>query len=68
VDAGIRVGDLTVPPGVTLLVDADELIVKVAARRVMAVEEEEAAVEEAAEGAPEAEAAQEPAAAEDSSQ
>jgi large subunit ribosomal protein L25 len=69
VDAGIRVGDLTVPPGVTLLVDADELIVKVAARRVMAVEEEEAAaVEEAAEGAPEAESAQEPAAAEDSSQ
>ena len=69
VDAGIRVGDLAVPPGVTLLVDTDELIVKVAARRVIAVEEEEApAAEEAAEGAAEEEAAQEPAAGEDSSQ
>jgi large subunit ribosomal protein L25 len=69
VDAGIRVGDLAVPPGVTLLVDVDELIVKVAARRVVAVEEEApAAAEEGAEGAPEGEAAQETAAGEESSQ
>jgi large subunit ribosomal protein L25 len=59
VDAGIRVGDLAVPAGVTLLVEADELIVKVAAHRVAAVEEAEAA--EAAE-APAAEAAAEGAA------
>jgi large subunit ribosomal protein L25 len=69
VDAGIRVGDLVVPPGVTLLVDVDELIVKVAARRVVAVEEEApAAAEEGAEGAPEGEAAQETPAGEESSQ
>jgi large subunit ribosomal protein L25 len=58
VDAGIRVSDLTLPDGVTAVVDPEELVVKLAARRVSAAEEEGAA--EAAEGAPEgAEAAQE---------
>ncbi|MBJ7600720.1 MAG: 50S ribosomal protein L25 [Candidatus Nephthysia bennettiae] len=58
VDAGIRVSDLTLPDGVTAVVDPEELVVKLAARRVSAAEEEGAA--EAAEGAQEgAEAAQE---------
>src|SRR5438270_3239448 len=48
VDAGIRVGDLRVPDGVVLLVDPEELLIKVAPRREMVVEEE--APEAAAEG------------------
>ncbi|MDQ6921873.1 MAG: 50S ribosomal protein L25, partial [Candidatus Dormibacteraeota bacterium] len=60
VDAGIRVSDLTLPDGVTAVVDPEELVVKLAARRVSAAEEEEEAAAEAAEAAPEgAEAAQE---------
>jgi large subunit ribosomal protein L25 len=58
VDAGIRVEDLEVPKGVTILVDPDELIVKVAPRREMAAEEE-AAPEEAAAEAEEGAAAEE---------
>jgi large subunit ribosomal protein L25 len=58
VDAGIRVSDLTLPEGVTAVVDPEELVVKLAARRVSAAEEEAAA--EAQEAAPEGtEAAQE---------
>jgi large subunit ribosomal protein L25 len=61
VDAGIRVSDLTLPEGVTAVVDPEELVVKLAARRVAVAEEEEAeptaeAAEAAAEGT---EAAQE---------
>jgi large subunit ribosomal protein L25 len=53
VDAGIRVSDLTLPDGVTAVVDPEELVVKLAARRVSAAEEEEEAAGEAAEAAPE---------------
>jgi large subunit ribosomal protein L25 len=49
-DAGIRLGDLTVPEGVTLLTDTEELVVKVAPKKVaMEVAAEEAAEAEAAE-------------------
>jgi large subunit ribosomal protein L25 len=58
VDAGIRVSDLSLPSGVTVVVDPEELVVKLAARRVAAVEEEEAATEAAEEGAEEAPAAE----------
>jgi large subunit ribosomal protein L25 len=53
VDAGIRVSDLTLPDGVTAVVDPEELVVKLAARRVSAAEEEEEAAAESAEEAPE---------------
>lgn len=59
IDAGIRVGDLKPPSGVTILADPEELIVKITVRRDMAAE---LAAEEAAEAeaiAPEAEAAEE---------
>jgi large subunit ribosomal protein L25 len=60
VDAGIRVSDLHLPEGVVAVQDPEELVVKLAARRVSAVEEEEEAAAVAPEGAPEgAEAAQE---------
>jgi large subunit ribosomal protein L25 len=59
VDAGIRVSDLTLPSGVTAVIDPEELVVKLAARRVVAVEEEEAAAEAVEEGAEEAPAAEE---------
>jgi large subunit ribosomal protein L25 len=39
IEAGIRVQDLKVPEGVVLLADPEELIVKVVARRELAVEE-----------------------------
>jgi large subunit ribosomal protein L25 len=65
IDAGIRVKDLKVPEGVLILADPEDLIVKVVARRELAVEEptEEAAAEgeeaEAAEGEAEAEGSEE---------
>jgi large subunit ribosomal protein L25 len=60
VDAGIRVSDLTLPEGVTTVADPEELVVKLAARRVSAADEEEEAAAEGAEAAPEGtEAAQE---------
>jgi large subunit ribosomal protein L25 len=66
VEAGVRVSDLQLPEGVTAVADPDDLVVKLAARRVAAVEEgEEAAA--AAEGeaeSPAAEAAEARAAAE----
>ncbi len=51
-DSVLKVGDLAVPSGVTMLTDADEVIAKVAPPRVEAepTVEEEAAVEAAAEG------------------
>jgi large subunit ribosomal protein L25 len=68
VDAAIRVADLPAIPDVTVLLEPDEMIVKVAPRRVVVEEEpvpaegeEEAAAEAGAEGeaAPAAEGAQE---------
>src|SRR6266700_7258711 len=68
IDSEVRVSDLNVPKGVTLLVDADELVVKIVHKRELKVEEEipaaEAVVpaegEAAAEGeAPEADEAAE---------
>jgi large subunit ribosomal protein L25 len=53
VDAGIRVSDLTLPDGVIAVAEPEELVVKLAARRVSAAEEEEAAAAEAAEVSPE---------------
>jgi large subunit ribosomal protein L25 len=52
VDAGLRVSDLHLPEGVAPAVDPEELVVKLAARRISAAEEEEAAApaEAAAEG------------------
>ena len=41
VDAGVRVSELQLPRGVAAISDPDELVVKLAARRVTAVEEEE---------------------------
>ncbi len=64
IESELRVSDLRVPKGVTLLVEPDELVVKIVHRRELKVEEEapvaEAAVlaegeEAAAEGAPAAE-------------
>lgn len=57
IDAGIHIGDVELPHGVTLhqTVDPEELVVKIATVRVAAAEEEEAAAEgEAAEGEAEA--------------
>jgi len=59
IDSGIRVAELDVPKGVTVLADPDELVVKIVHKRELKVEEEvpaaEAAVpaegEEPAEGA-----------------
>ncbi|MBO0681544.1 MAG: 50S ribosomal protein L25 [Candidatus Dormibacteraeota bacterium] len=60
VEAGIRVSELRLPEGVAAVADPDELVVKLAARRVAAVEEvEEEAAEAAAEGEGEAAAAEE---------
>src|ERR671932_2096385 len=42
VDAGVRVAEVELPRGVTAITDAEELIVKLAARRVAAAEEEAA--------------------------
>jgi large subunit ribosomal protein L25 len=52
IDAGIRVSELQLPNGVTAVPDPEELVVKLAARRVTAAEEEEEAAE-APEEAPE---------------
>jgi large subunit ribosomal protein L25 len=40
VDAGVRVAELELPRGVTAVTDPEELVVKLAARRVAAAEEE----------------------------
>lgn len=63
IDSELRVSEIKVPKGVTVLADPDELVVKIVHKREMKVEEEvpvaEAAVpvegEEGAEGAPAAE-------------
>jgi large subunit ribosomal protein L25 len=64
IESELRISDLSVPKGVTVLIDPDELVVKIVHKRELKVEEEvpaaEAAVvgegeEAAAEGAPAAE-------------
>jgi hypothetical protein len=63
IESELRISDLSVPKGVTVLIDADELVVKIVHKRELKVEEEapvaEAAIvgegEEAVEGAPTAE-------------
>jgi len=61
IDAAVRLSDLQLPEGVTAVGDPDDVVVKLAARRVVEVEEEEAAPEaveeEAAEAAESAEGA-----------
>ncbi|MGA7912191.1 MAG: 50S ribosomal protein L25 [Candidatus Dormiibacterota bacterium] len=47
IDAELRVSDLSVPKGVTVLLDPDELIVKIVHKREMKVEEEIPSVEAA---------------------
>jgi large subunit ribosomal protein L25 len=47
VEAGVRVSELKLPDGVVAVADPDDLVVKLAARRVSAVEEEEEAAQEA---------------------
>ena len=47
IDDEVRVRDLRVPPGVTLLVEPDELVVKITHRRELVVEEEVPAPAEA---------------------
>jgi len=54
VDAAVRLSDLQLPEGVSVVGDPDEVIVKIAARRVAAEVEEAPAAEEAAEPADEA--------------
>lgn len=56
VEAGVRVSELKLPDGVVAVADPDDLVVKLATRRVAAVEEEAAAeeAEAAAEAAGEA--------------
>ncbi|HET7420127.1 MAG TPA: 50S ribosomal protein L25 [Candidatus Dormibacteraeota bacterium] len=56
VDAELRVKDLTVPQGVTVLEDEEELVVKIVHKRELKIEEEVPAVEAAV--APEGEAAE----------
>ncbi len=60
IEMELRVADLTVPKGVTLLVDAEELVVKIVHKRELKVEEEipaaEAAVPAEGEAAAEGEA------------
>ena len=48
IEMELRVADLTVPKGVTLLVDAEELVVKIVHKRELKVEEELPAAEAAA--------------------
>jgi large subunit ribosomal protein L25 len=55
VDAGVRVSELSLPTGVAAVADPEDLVVKLAQRRVTAADEEGAAAAEApAEGAEEA--------------
>jgi large subunit ribosomal protein L25 len=61
VEASLRAGELALPENVTLLTDPEEMVVKIAARRVAAVEEVPVEAPAEAEGA--AAEAEEPAAA-----
>jgi large subunit ribosomal protein L25 len=59
VDAAVRLSDLRMPEGVTVIGEPDEVIVKLAARRVAAEAEAEAPAAEEAEGEPTEEATEE---------
>jgi large subunit ribosomal protein L25 len=65
IDTEFRVSDIAVPKGVTVLEDADELVVKIVPKREMKVEEELPAVEAAVPAEGEAVAAGEAPAAEE---
>ncbi len=65
IESEFRISDLKVPKGVTVLVDAEELVVKIVHKREMKVEEEAPAVEAALVGEGEAPAEGEEAAAEE---
>lgn len=62
VDAAVRLGDIELPEGVTAVGDPEEVVVKLAARRVAVEEEAEEAAEAPAEEAEAAEEGGEPAA------
>jgi hypothetical protein len=47
IDAGVRVGELTLPRNVTAVVDPEDLVVKLTPRREAELEEEPAAAEPA---------------------
>jgi large subunit ribosomal protein L25 len=68
IDSELRVSDLTVPNGVTVLLDPDELIVKIVHKREMKVEEEAPVVEAVLVGEAEAGAEGEAAAAEETAE
>ena len=65
IESEFRISDLRVPKGVTILVDSDELVVKIVHKREMKVEEEVPAIEAAVVGEGEAAAEGEEAAAEE---
>jgi large subunit ribosomal protein L25 len=65
IESEFRISDLKVPKGVTVLVDSEELVVKIVHKREMKVEEEAPAVEAALVGEGEAAAEGEEAAAEE---
>src|ERR1700716_20925 len=58
IESELRISDITLPKGVTVLIDPEELVVKIIKKREMKVEEEAPAAEAAvgAEGEPAAEA------------
>ncbi len=58
IDAAVRLSDLQLPEGVTAVGDPEDVVVKLAARRVAEVEEAPAAAEEVAEAEAAAEAAE----------
>ena len=60
VESGLRVSDLQLPEGVTSVADPDELVVKLAARRVVEEEEPVAEAEAPEEGVAEAAEGAEP--------
>jgi large subunit ribosomal protein L25 len=65
IESEIRISDLTMPKGVTVLIDPEELVVKIIKKREMKVEEELPAAEAAVVGEGEAAAEGEEAAAEE---
>jgi large subunit ribosomal protein L25 len=65
IESEIRISDITMPKGVTVLIDPEELVVKIIKKREMKVEEEVPAAEAAVVGEGEAAAEGEEAAAEE---
>jgi large subunit ribosomal protein L25 len=68
IESEIRISDLTVPKGVTVLIDPEELVVKIVHKREMKVEEEVPAAEAALVGEGEAAAEGEEAAGEEAAE